>query len=202
MEKDDYFQTFFVAQITNKTLKMNMSQPERQWYWIHGFKRRYDRKGINQSNIRGVDQSTGINQSNIRGVDQSTGVNWLMMNRGFDKPNNRMLDQSGNKEVDQFSRGVDQNFLMGDESLQREGFDRFCRRGNGRFLVSMAEGFNNTEEDSGKYFPLFCRLLIFFQSQLFRKFFQLYHQSVKQFGSRSGLMEQSVSKLFARVISR
>ena len=137
----------------NKTLKMNMSQPERQWYWIHGFKRRYDRKGINQSNIRGVDQSTGINQSNIRGVDQSTGINqsnirgvdqstgpgasWLIMNRGFDKHSNRMLDQSGNKEVDQFSRGVDQNFLMGDESLQREGFDRFCRRGNGRFLVSI-----------------------------------------------------------------
>ena len=170
LEKDDYSRTFFVTQIKNKPLKMNMSQPERQWYWIHGFKTRYDRKGINQSNIRGVDQSTGINQSNIRGVDQSTGinqsnirgvdqstginqsnirrvdqstgVNWLIMNRGFDKPNNRMLDQSGNKEVDQFSRGVDQNFLMGDESVQREGFDRFCRRGNGRFLVSTVEGFN------------------------------------------------------------
>ena len=174
-----------------------MSQPERQWYWIHGFKRRYDRKGINQSNNRGVDQSTGINQSNIRGVDQSTGVNWLMMNRGCEKLNNRMLDQSGNKEVDQFSRGVDQNFLMGDESLQRDGFDRFCRRGNGRFLVSMAEGGRFWE-----VFPTFLSFAFFFQSQLFRKFFQLFRQSVKQFGSRSGLMEQSVSKLFARVISR
>ena len=95
-----------------------------------------------------------------------------MMNRGFDKPNNRMLDQSGNKEVDRFSRGVDQNFLMGDESLQREGFDRFCRRGNGRFLVSMAEGFNKHRgRFSGKFFPLFCHLLIFFKVSFFENSF-------------------------------
>ena len=33
---------------------------------------------------------------------------------------------------------------------------------------------------------LFCRLLIFFKINFFDKFFQEYHQSVKQFGSRSG----------------
>ena len=32
----------------------------------------------------------------------------------------------------------------------------------------------------------FCRLLIFVEINVFEKFFQEYHQSVKQFGSRSG----------------
>ena len=32
---------------------------------------------------------------------------------------------------------------------------------------------------------LFCGLLIFFNFNFFEKFFQEYHQSVKQFGSRS-----------------
>ena len=34
---------------------------------------------------------------------------------------------------------------------------------------------------------LFCRLLILFKINFFEKFFQVYHQSVKQFESRSGL---------------
>ena len=34
----------------------------------------------------------------------------------------------------------------------------------------------------------FCCLLIFFKINFFEKFFQEYHQSVKQFESRSGLM--------------
>ena len=33
---------------------------------------------------------------------------------------------------------------------------------------------------------LFCRLLIFFKIKFFENFFQEYHQSIKQFGSRSG----------------
>ena len=33
---------------------------------------------------------------------------------------------------------------------------------------------------------LFCCLLIFFKINFFEEFFQKYHQSVKQFGSRSG----------------
>ena len=37
---------------------------------------------------------------------------------------------------------------------------------------------------AGKFYMLFCRLLIFFSNYLFfQKFFQEYHQSVKQFGS-------------------
>ena len=38
----------------------------------------------------------------------------------------------------------------------------------------------------GKFFPLFYRLLIFFEIDFFEKFFQEYHLSVKKFGSRSG----------------
>ena len=38
----------------------------------------------------------------------------------------------------------------------------------------------------GKFFMLFCCLLIFFKINFFEEFFQKYHQSVKQFGSRSG----------------
>ena len=45
----------------------------------------------------------------------------------------------------------------------------------------------------------------FFQNQLFRKIFQEHYQSVKQFGSRSGLTvcrSLSGSKLFAKAIRR
>ena len=35
-------------------------------------------------------------------------------------------------------------------------------------------------------FSCVCRLLIFFKINFFKKFFQEYHQSFKQFGSRSG----------------
>ena len=38
----------------------------------------------------------------------------------------------------------------------------------------------------GKFSYVFCHLQIFFKNQLFKKIFQEYHQSVKQFGSRSG----------------
>ena len=58
---------------------------------------------------------------------------------------------------------------------------------------------------SGKFFMDFCRLLIFFKIDFFKKFFQEYHQSVKQFGSRSGptfCPAWSGSKLFVKVISR
>ena len=44
----------------------------------------------------------------------------------------------------------------------------------------------------------FCCPLIFSKSTFFEKFFQKYHQSVKQFGSRSG--PTFLSKLFAKVI--
>ena len=37
-----------------------------------------------------------------------------------------------------------------------------------------------------KFYILFCRLLIFFNIKFIEKFFREYHQSVKQFGSRSG----------------
>ena len=51
----------------------------------------------------------------------------------------------------------------------------------------------------------FCRLLKIFQIYVFEKFFQEYHQSVKQFGSGSGptfCRAWSGSKLFAKFISR
>ena len=38
----------------------------------------------------------------------------------------------------------------------------------------------------GKFFQLFCCLLIFFKIDFFEKLFQEYDQSVKQFGSRAG----------------
>ena len=40
----------------------------------------------------------------------------------------------------------------------------------------------------GKFVMIFGRLLIFYKINLFKKFFQEYRQTVKQFGSRSGLM--------------
>ena len=52
---------------------------------------------------------------------------------------------------------------------------------------------------------LFCRLLIFFKITFFKKLFQQYHQSVKQFGSRSGptfCRTWTGTKLFAKIISR
>ena len=51
----------------------------------------------------------------------------------------------------------------------------------------------------------FCRLQIFFKVCLFEKFFNEHYQSVKQFGSRSGLTfcrAWSGSKLFAKIFSR
>ena len=59
--------------------------------------------------------------------------------------------------------------------------------------------------DAGKSSILFCRLLIFFKINIFKKFFQEYQQSVKQFGPRSGptcRRAWPASKLFAKVISR
>ena len=57
-----------------------------------------------------------------------------------------------------------------------------------------------------RYFHLiFCRLLLFSKINLFKKLFQKHFQSVKQFGSRSGLTfcrAWSGSKLFAKIISR
>ena len=50
-----------------------------------------------------------------------------------------------------------------------------------------------------------CRLLNFFKINFFKKFFQEHHQSVNQFGSRSGptfCRSWSGFKLFAKVISR
>ena len=38
----------------------------------------------------------------------------------------------------------------------------------------------------GNFAYFFCRLLIFFKINFFEKFFRDYHQSVKQFGFRSG----------------
>ena len=51
----------------------------------------------------------------------------------------------------------------------------------------------------GKFIKLFCRLLIL-KSTFLEKFFQEYHQSVKQFGSRSGptCQARSGSKLFCK----
>ena len=46
-------------------------------------------------------------------------------------------------------------------------------------------------------FDFFFCLLIFFKINFFEKFFQDYHQSIKQFGSRSGPTFWSGSKLFA-----
>ena len=57
----------------------------------------------------------------------------------------------------------------------------------------------------GNFARFFCRLLIFFKINFSKKFFQKYHQSIKQFGSRSGLtycQAWSGSKLFAKIISR
>ena len=54
-------------------------------------------------------------------------------------------------------------------------------------------------------YMLFCSVLIFSKSNFFKNFFQEYHQSVKQFGFRSGptfCRAWSGSKLFAKVISR
>ena len=51
-------------------------------------------------------------------------------------------------------------------------------------------------------FAFFPRLLIFFKINVFEKFFEEYHQSVKQFGSRSGstfCRAQSGSKLLNRL---
>ena len=58
---------------------------------------------------------------------------------------------------------------------------------------------------AGKFFIIFCRLLIFFKIDIFKKFFQDYHQSAKQFGPRSGptfSRAWSGSNLFAEIISR
>ena len=45
----------------------------------------------------------------------------------------------------------------------------------------------------GKFFMLFSCLLNLFKIKFFEKFFQDYHRSVKQFGSRSGRTKHSVS---------
>ena len=50
---------------------------------------------------------------------------------------------------------------------------------------------------SAVFFFFLFFFFLFFQINFFEKFFQEYHQSVKQFGSRS----RSGSKLFAKVIS-
>ena len=58
---------------------------------------------------------------------------------------------------------------------------------------------------SSEIFHEFCLLLIFVQNNFFEKFFQKNHQSVKQFGSRSGqafCQAWSGFKLFAKFISR
>ena len=59
---------------------------------------------------------------------------------------------------------------------------------------------------TGNFFMHFCRLLIFpILINFFEKFFQEYHQSVKQFGSRSSQhfdMPDLGPNLFAKVISR
>ena len=58
---------------------------------------------------------------------------------------------------------------------------------------------------TGKCCMLLCRLPIIFKINLSEKIFQEYHQSVKQFGSRSGptfCRARSGSKLFAKIISR
>ena len=55
----------------------------------------------------------------------------------------------------------------------------------------------------GKLFMLFCYLLIFFQIDFFEKFFQEYHLSDRQIGSRSGpafCWACSGSNLFTKVI--
>ena len=52
---------------------------------------------------------------------------------------------------------------------------------------------------------LFCHLMTFFKINIFKKFFHEHYQSVKQFGSRSGLTfcrPWSGSKRFAKLISR
>ena len=57
----------------------------------------------------------------------------------------------------------------------------------------------------GNFSRFLCRLLIFFKIDFFKKFFQEYNQSVKQFGSRSGPTFRrawSGSKLFAKFIGR
>ena len=56
-----------------------------------------------------------------------------------------------------------------------------------------------------KFFMLFRRLLIFFKINSFEKFLQEYHQSVKQFEPRTGLMfclALSGSILFGKAISK
>ena len=57
----------------------------------------------------------------------------------------------------------------------------------------------------GNFACFFCHLWIFLKTNFFKKIFQEYHQSVKQFGSRSGptfYWAWSGSKLFAKFISR
>ena len=57
---------------------------------------------------------------------------------------------------------------------------------------------------AGKFFMIICRLLNFFKISFFEKFLQDYHQSSKQFVSRSGptfCRARSGSKMFAKVIS-
>ena len=39
---------------------------------------------------------------------------------------------------------------------------------------------------AGYFFHFFCCLLIFFKIEIFKKNFQEYHRSIKQFGSKSG----------------
>ena len=55
----------------------------------------------------------------------------------------------------------------------------------GIYYVHSMQGFFYSL-DPGKFFMLFCLLLILFQINFLDKFFQDYHLSVKQIGSRSG----------------
>ena len=54
-------------------------------------------------------------------------------------------------------------------------------------LLNLKRDWNSLEYIGGKYFMIFCCLKIFFKTNIFKKLLQEYHQSGKQFGSRSGL---------------
>ena len=71
--------------------------------------------------------------------------------------------------------------------LKSHPTDWWSRESNLRPLVYKASGLSTTPQrllfnslHSGKFFILFCHLLIFFKINFFEKFFQEYHQSVNK----------------------
>ena len=74
-----------------------------------------------------------------------------------------------------------ENFTHVSGGKGSQGFESFQH-----YLPALPRATTLNSLPPGKFCMLFCRLLIIFKINFSEKFFQEYHQSVKQFGSRSG----------------